>query len=292
MRKALTLFLIILLSTFVTSCSPKSEACNSKVEDCISVLLDNKLEYSPVTDDLEEPEPTVVHRDGTSAENDIAEEDFEQRLYSQAKEMYLSGEWDGLPITMEGRVVSICPGSGYLLFDGYIADGQEVLDFPEDFTQYYPEHIFTYEYIPGHGTYAIVDGLLVKYLRGQETILSENELEWKGYNPHHPENSGLVKYGNTYYIDADPDRECDAWLYKPYLWYDSYSDNLFLVTYDIRESKQYLYLFPNKDQSKMELVDAVSHLFATSMDCLYYTDTDGQLWKYEKDGPVKVDDFE
>lgn len=234
------------------------------------------------------PEPTPEPVETSSQELEV--KTYRERLYEKAKEMYMSGEWDGLPTILEDRVVSMSH-SGYILFDGKIAGSQEVLDMPKDTDTFFRD-IQTYECVPGHGLFAIYgSGEFRNYSRGNLAGIYDNKLTWKGFNPYRPEASGLVKEDFYTYVDESTGQE--YYPMGPELSYWEYSDSLFLITHNAKEDRQYLYVFTDYDKPTIKLVsDNVYQFFwATGIDYLCYEDLDGQKWIYDKDGPVKVDDY-
>lgn len=187
----------------------------------------------------------------------------EQALADLAIDQYLSGKWDGNPITMEGHVISIS-FRGYLLMDGYITSPSEIhsqhcLDFPKDM------HRHDYIYIPNEGTYLIENNRLVHYQRQEKVSMSGGPLNWSG-------------------MDTENYRPYDV-----YFYYDEPHDTLFLIAssvpydYSSDELKYnvgiYLYTIPDRTKSEIKFVDEIINL---SMDeyGLFYLDTNDTVWRY------------
>ncbi len=159
-------------------------------------------------------------------------------LYDVAVELYLNGEWDGMPKTFVHNVVELAPKGGYVLCDNKILCGQKNLDLPNGYSV--EGNNSNYTYVPGEGTYIIVNHKLVKYVRGNEISIPGEELSWKG-----------SYYGND---DAR-------------LVYSVYGKTLYLLTYnpeyepkDIMDNGELLvYVFPDMNKSEMQYLGIVKY---------------------------------
>lgn len=106
----------------------------------------------------------------------------ERIICDNAVAAYMSGEWDGMEMQIDGEhTIKLAEGGGYILLDGYCSIGQKNLDIPEYAYDLLDNNIRSYEYVPGQGTYTIIDNKLVKFVRGEQITLSGEELSWKGF---------------------------------------------------------------------------------------------------------------
>ncbi len=172
----------------------------------------------------------------------------ERSICNKAIESYMSGEWDGKEmITPNGHIIKLDEGGGYLLLDGYISVGQRNLDIPESAYELFRDVIPDYEYVPGQGTYAIIDKKLVKFLRGEQITLPGEELSWKGFQ----------SYNDL--ISQKPDSSI---LYDlPTLIYNKIDGKLYLTSGDetctLDNSENYVYVFDDCNISKMRYIGRV-----------------------------------
>ena len=106
----------------------------------------------------------------------------ERIIYDKAIESYMSGKWDGKEMaTSNGHTIKLAEGEGYLLLDGSISFEHRNLDIPDYAYDLFMDDIPDYEYVPGQGTYVIIDKKLVKFLRGEQITLPGEKLSWKGF---------------------------------------------------------------------------------------------------------------
>ncbi len=172
----------------------------------------------------------------------------ERTICDKAIESYMSGEWDGKEmITPNGHIIKLDEGGGYLLLDGYISVGQRNLDIPESAYELFRDVIPDYEYVPGQGTYVIIDKKLVKFLRGEQITLPGEELSWKGFQ----------SYNDL--ISQKPD---SAIMYAlPTLIYNKIDGKLYLTSGDetctLDNSENYVYVFDDCNISKMTYLGRV-----------------------------------
>ena len=171
----------------------------------------------------------------------------ERIVYDAAEEAYMSGEWDGLEMVLDGHTVKLKEGDGYILVDGYIAAGQCNLDLPEEYEYdlYTPSSI-NFQYVPGQGTYAIMDKKLVKFLRGEQIILSGGELSWEGVQC--LEHNILNDKWNSLYYNL------------PRLRYNKISGKLYLISSDetnFLDGEDYVYVFNDCNISEIEYLGKV-----------------------------------
>ena len=170
-------------------------------------------------------------------------------ICDKAIESYMSGEWDGTEmVTDNGHIIKLDEGGGYLLLDGYIAVGQRNLDIPESAYELFRDVIPDYEYVPGQGTYVIIDKKLVKFLRGEQIILPGEELSWKGFQDK-----------NDLYAKIDVDSRIMYDL--PTLIYNQIDGKLYLTSGDetctLDNSENYVYVFDDCNISKMTYLGRV-----------------------------------
>lgn len=169
-------------------------------------------------------------------------------IYDNAVEAYMSGEWDGTEMLIDGaHTIKLDEGGGYLLLDGYIAVGQRNLDIPEYAYELFRGVIPDYEYVPGQGTYVIIDKKLVKFLRGEQITLPGEELSWKGFQSY----NDLISQKPDFSILYD----------LPTLIYNKIDGKLYLTSGDetctLDNSENYVYVFDDCNISKMTYLGRV-----------------------------------
>lgn len=163
---------------------------------------------------------------------------------------YNNGEWDGTEMhTYNGHIIKLDEGGGYLLLDGYIAVGQRNLDIPESAYKLFRNDIPDYEYVPGQGTYVIIDKKLVKFLRGEQITLPGEELSWKGFQD---KDDLYSKTEIDYRIMYD----------LPTLIYNKIDGKLYLTSGDetctLDNSENYVYVFDDYNVSNMRYLGRVN----------------------------------
>lgn len=243
-------------------------------------------EYTPSFDDLPSvlehetiiPEPPSEANASTEPEIDVSSESIEDlsanyfatpddtlsqiKLYTKLKQMYLSAEWDGFPFTIGEHTFSIS-FKGYINVDGSLIGGiAEPLDLPNESRYYNGLGLIddcNIYYIPGKGSYILIDDNYMLYLRGENIPLEGGPLNWK-------ELDGVdVNYGHAL------------------LYYVSSIDKLFLVTpmLDNNEThiRPYLFIFPDYNVSKIELIGQFKSLIMAE-EGFRYEDEYGNWWQY------------
>ena len=165
-------------------------------------------------------------------------------LYDEIVDFYMSGEWDGKETDFKDHVISLAEGKGYLRCDGYLLCGQKNLDLPEQYWDIEGTES-DYTYIPGEGTYVIIDHRLVKYVRGNEVSLPGDELSWKG--TYYGEDVRLVysHYGRRLYVlTCNPEYERTI---DDELAFNMYNDELLV------------YVFPDYNKSEMKYLGIITY---------------------------------
>ena len=173
----------------------------------------------------------------------------DERLYcDEVRELYMSGKWDGKSMEYKEHTVSLS-SSGELLVDGYLTScfSQETLDFPENF-HIEGLNIHGILYIPTQGTYFIANGILTKYLRGEEVKLEGTKLKWKGFD-----------VGSVDMVNCSTDKYVNYVFNVAELAYDVEQDTLYLVTYSLKNDTGYLYVFPDYNVSEIKFLGEISH---------------------------------
>lgn len=170
-------------------------------------------------------------------------------ICDKAIEAYMSGEWDGTEmVTSNGHTIKLHVGGGYLLLDEKIALGQINLDIPEDAYELFRDVIPDYEYVPGQGTYVIIDNKLVKFLRGEQITLPGEKLSWKGFQ-------------NKSDIYAKIDIDSILKYNLPTLIYNEIDGKLYLTSGDetctFDNSESYVYVFDDCNISKITYLGKV-----------------------------------
>lgn len=187
----------------------------------------------------------VANTDNSMLEGENTPIRSEERIiYDNAVKAYMSGEWDGMEMLIDGaHTIKLDEGGGYILLDGYIAVDQKNLDIPE----YAYDNICSYEYVPGQGTYTIIDKKLVKFLRGEQITLPGEELSWKGFQ----DIEDLISKMPDSYIMYD----------LPTLIYNKIDGKLYLTSGDetctLDNSMSYVYVFDDINISKMKYLGKV-----------------------------------
>lgn len=222
---------------------------------------------------------------GKSIHLNLDEEVDEKIIYHLAKELYLSGAWDGTPAILCSHKVSFGSRTGHLLVDDYlVSDFQEVIDLPDPFDDTFDSR--HNPYIPNQGVYAIKDSTLVKYVRGKMISLG-NPLTWKGLNVQNPSEYGCTIVDDTICF-PDSTREY-LYEYKPYLYYVEDANKLLMVTIDPISKLMYLYVFPDYNVSEIQYLETICDFAIFGSSSLgfhfYYLDRNGMQWIYTKNGP-------
>lgn len=182
-------------------------------------------------------------------------------FYDKINEFYLSGEWDGSLSALDGHSISISQ-HGEILADGFLLGSQKCVDLPDPFTKGTIDSC-NLCFVPGQGSYVVIDETYIKYLRGEEIQLPGEPLKWKS-------GDGI-----------------DTQFGHPIIGYDSKSNTMFLWTPmiidyfgDVLCKPTYLYVFPDLNTSKIEFVGRAEDL--TFDDGFKYIDEDNKVWRYSK----------
>jgi len=301
MKKTLLMILSFILLSTVTACGARDViyecncTCNcehTSSETEVAVLI----ESTQGTSSSESTTNAVVENEITEVTKFTeVDDEAKKSLYYEAKNLYLTGEWDGKPTIMDGQNVSLSEHNGCLLVNGYIVSNfQRSLDLPDPFTDSVSSYV---RYIPGQGMYAIKDKTLIKYVRGELISLGDS-IDWIGFDPQYPEeyDCTIVDGYKLYLPDSkgSDDYTYVLW-YEPYLYYDNESDELLLVTTDIVSNLQHMYLFPDYNISETIYLGPILDFFVfgnQSNDTFYYLDTDKIAWEYTENGPKQLDESE
>lgn len=173
----------------------------------------------------------------------------ERILYDKAKNAYLNGQWDGTLAMLDSHYIELSR-TGYLVIDGYLGEGQDNLDLPNDFD--FTNANTGYVCIPPYGTFIIENKKLVNYLRLERTEITSNPLEWKGYDFDTEEFNELTETIEDY---------CFYFSKFPLLEYDEDKDKLYLKTFDSDENC-YTYVFSDyKKKGKLRLLKVDNNPF-------------------------------
>jgi len=186
-------------------------------------------------------------------------------LADKAIELYLNGDWNGLPTEIDGHSV-VLSNKGRLYVDGNSSTASvctgisHSIDLPEAMSDFIGQ-----QFILGDGTYRIERNTLAKYSHGRKIPLSGGKLIWEGM---------------------------DLENYRPYdteLYYDEVYDKLFLIASSIpynlssKELKNgvgiYLYVVPDRNVSEIKLISEITN-FDFDEAGLFYSDTSGIIWRY------------
>ena len=301
-KKTLCIILNFILLFTATACNnERTVNCEYNCHNAtcqISQQESDQSEYS-----LEVLEEDILDSTESSLSAETLQEDVdtwdleeEIRLYNEAKDLYLSGKWDGTPITMEGQTVSLSRYDGSILVNDYLVSNyQRSLDLPDPFNDLLTSNL---EYILYEGMYAIKDNTLIKYVRGESISLGD-PIDWIGLDPQNPEEYDCSIEGSGYYIEdyiihfPDSKSRDSMYLidYQPYLYYVEKADTLLLVTTDPISGLKHLYLFPDYNISEIEYLGPILDfcVFGNQSECdFYYLDVDENEWIYSENGPERL----
>lgn len=179
---------------------------------------------------------------------------------------YLNGEWDGLPTEIDGHTISLSEQGCLLIDGGYLSETSNYhLDIPV--SMYSEVDSCNTIYIPGKGTYLLMDTTYVKYLRGKEILLPGSFINWK-------EGEGIdVDYGHAI------------------LHYNETYDKLFLTTpmldiYDdesetFESDPSYLYVFPDYNIAEIQFIGRCKSICNETS--FSYVDENNVEWIYNKE---------
>lgn len=202
MKKLLSLVLSILLLLTFTACGTSTRCANCQCGSCgcecttssdkskenVDVSYDNENSYDSTTaSSTTEPEdklPTTSEESVTISdkeENNYSNntnsnstpdlsDNFKETIYNDAKQMYLSGEWDGSPTTLYGQNIEISTNSNGLLINGGILYNHymEDWDLPENWDSLNIQAVS--RSTPDIGVFAIQDNTLVRYVHVVKTL--------------------------------------------------------------------------------------------------------------------------
>ncbi len=286
MKKILSMFLCTILLV-LTSCGERNEYdencnCNeSSISTDVSEVYTD-LEENSSKETISELESRVqTSQDYSSSsqtnsyqnKDNSASYDSEVNLADKIIKLYLKGDWDGFPTKIDEHEISISR-CGELLIDGYLSSPsrwhcQHPIDLPDSFNEGSIDSCNTI-FIPGQGTYVLIDETYIKYLRGKK--ISEGSLKWKN-------GEGIDKdYGHAilHYVEY-----CDKmFLTTPMLRADDGSD---VPSFD-PIGPTYLYIFPDYNVAEIEFVGRATDIYYDEYE-FKYIDENGFCWKYyEEDG--------
>lgn len=258
MKKLLSIIFCIFILLSITSCGVRNEYYeNSIIVDEPEIL--SNLETGSSEESISEPEI----------------QDDEVLFADKVIDLYLNGKWDGFPTEIDGHEVSISY-RGELLVDGFLTSNskfdcwsQHPLDLPDSFDDGLLLDNCNTIFIPGKGTYILIDETYIKYLRGEKIDLPGNPLNWKagkGIDTDH--GHAILRYCERY------DK---LFLITPMLQLDDGSDE--------PVGPCYLYIFPDYDVSEIEFIGRAQQIFCNNEVGFAYVDENGFYWEYcEEDG--------
>ena len=238
--------------------------------------------------------------DESHEKDDEINQEKAEKVYKKAKELYLSGKWDGKPMTIRSRTVSINE-HGAICIDGESINNRRA-DLPDSISKNDVDSELAY--ISGEGVFAFQDTTLIKYVHGEKIELGT--FEYKGLNPQHPEEYGCQIINGRYYppdYDKDgPNGDNSTMLEwpgpKPMLYFDKESKKLLLITENPLEGVNYLYVFTDYNKAKakylgeIDSVYCISSCFPDGKVHLNYADMEGNEWIWCENGPVLYEEFE
>ncbi len=220
--------------------------------------------FEPTVDVSKESLDTLVANCFENPEDDLSQD----LLYYKLKEMYLNAKWDGIPFDIAGHTISIS-SKGYINLDGsIIGKNAEPLDLPNQSRYYNGVGIIddcNIMYVPGKGSYILIDDMYMLYLRGEKIPLDGDFLNWK-------ELDGVdVNYGHAM------------------LLYAASYDKMFLMTpmkvdpdgTYVNSEAPYLYIFPDYNVAEIKLIAQIEGFIYNDSD-IFYTDLNGALWEYKE----------
>lgn len=220
--------------------------------------------FDPAVDVSEESVETLIVNYFENPEDELSQD----MLYYKLRAMYLSAEWNGVAFNVNEHVISIS-SKGYIVVDNlFIGNHDEILDLPNQSRYYNGIGIIddcNIQYVPGKGSYILIDDMYMLYLRGERVSLDGGPLNWK-------ELDGVdVDYGHAilHYVDS--------------------YDVMFLTTpmkvdddgSYISSEEPYLYIFPDYNVSEIKLVAQIKGFMYSGSDIIY-VDLDGATWLYRE----------
>lgn len=150
-------------------------------------------------------------------------------FYDKLCELYLSGEWDGSKTEIEGQTVFRDTYDGEIsIFSGSISLDKpyENIDIPASFDTYVCDFkAREYTYVPGHGTYTVVNHTLQMFLRGETIVLPGGPLD----------------------LHWDKDFE------RIIIYFES-TDTLYIVERDYENDTKYVYSVPDLNYSRVKFI--------------------------------------
>ncbi|MDE5830878.1 MAG: hypothetical protein K2H53_04375 [Clostridia bacterium] len=298
MKKAISILLCTFLLLVLTSCGARNESEDLLTEDDVKSTVSFSEAIEAFSKEKEAIERAKAEEEQEKAtERAKAEEEL---LYKKIKEYYLSGEWDGSPIMMDGHTVERSRSSGYITLDGYLcASHQEYLDLPESLD--YDSFDSNLWYVPYLGTAVIDNQTLKMYVRGELITLPGGQLVYEGidltsYTPIEYFLRPYEEYNKLFLVvSAVPNNLIMEYGIE-------YFSNLYLYDFSFEETKKfdgirrYLYIFPDPSVSKVKLISEFKEWYiygsSSSDDEWYYIDTSDTWWEYQNSvenyGFVKV----
>ncbi len=310
-KKTLFLIVSILLMLTMTACGRKCTCnCNcssgivdnSEIEAIPETTLDSTPEHTPYSEEIElEEEEEIEDAFNEKEKEDKLIKKEKEKTYNEAKELYWSGKWDGKPMTIRSRTVSI-DAYGAICIDGESINNNRRVDLPDNISR--DDVDSNLEYISGEGVFAFQDTTLIKYVRGEKIELGT--FKYKGLNPQHPEEYGCQIINGRYYppdYDKDgPNGDNSMRLEwpgpKPMLYFDKESKKLLFITENPLEGVNYLYVFTDYNKAEAKYIGEIDSMYCIS-NCfpdgkahLSYCDMEGNGWIWCENGPVLYEEFE
>ncbi len=140
--------------------------------------------------------------------------------------------------------------------------GADNPDYPSNIT-FFGVNSYNAIQIPNDGTYLIRNKVLSKYYNGEKVKIEGESLEWLGFDP---QEINMYEYIGEDYVRL---------LFKePRLIYDNVNDHLYMVTFEVDDTATYLYVFPDRNVSKIEFLGAISS-YEIDEEGMVYTTVDG-----------------
>lgn len=207
--------------------------------------------------------------------------------YDIAEELYRRGDWDGTPMELGSHTISLSEYSGCLLVDDYIVSNlQECLDLPEEFDIDIDSY---YAYIPGKGAYVLSNGSLIKFVNREATTIPGGPIHLKGINLNERSPYRLhLSYNPVYdklllFVETYP----NAYYKQDGKYYETDWENIDIM--DIpNEPREFLYIFPDYNVSKVKLVSEITDSYWTMDDEVRIKDVNGNYFELGKDGFYKL----
>ncbi len=245
------------------------------VADEVSTAENISANFTASEPDIPVAPEKVIDAIYTYGYDDGSKYNREVRLNNTLKKLYWDGIWDGnicswLKHSYESYTVEINK-YGYIELNGSSIPNnvKATVDLPLWFeSDFGTIDSCNIEYVPGDGTYVIIEETFMKFVKGEQVPLKGKDLHWKELE------GADTEYGHAI------------------LWYSKACDRMFLsvpMEYKYTNTSNgvnidtdfgYLYIFKDYKNSKnVEFVSRMKYFYEDETG-FFFTDPDGSIWKY------------